>query len=348
MPKISAGKFLSNRSKRKNNRINSANLTNTVNALNSYFDKNKYPYRVIDSILSVYVTTYLVERIDSSQDIELEDLIPEIKKELGLDNIRLIPNVSNTSYIGVQIPNPSLFDISYEECFNKVRDTGKLPIGIDCTNELVSLSINELGNTLIVGGPKTRKTTFIKSLVTSLILSKDESNINVILDNSYYHDLSLFSKNCHASNDIIFSLNHIINELDRREKLFEGLTFKKYNQRAVNNDINTVPTLNIFLDQYKSEYLNLVYNIMTRSSALGVNLIISSSTYIPDFSKYLTSCIIFKVDDIETAHLSRTKEAINLIGRGDALLLSGSLKREDPLRLVTPYISDKDIRRLIP
>ncbi|MCD8194686.1 MAG: hypothetical protein LUD22_00020 [Coprobacillus sp.] len=348
MPKISFSKFLSSRSKRKSTKTNSGYAQKTIESLNNYFIEKKYPFKVIDSILSVYVITFLVEPIASSQEAKLEDTLQDLKELLETDNIRLIDNVLNTSYLGLQVANPSPFDLSYQYCLDNTQGKGKLPIGIDTTNQLLSLTIDELGNTLVIGGPKTRKTTFIKTLLTSLILSQDNSDINVILDNSYYHDLSLFSKNAYMSNDIILSLNHLVKELDRREALLNGETFKSYNKKALNDGINTLPRINIFLDEYKNDYLNLVYNLVSRSSRLGLNIILSSSTYIPELGKYLSSCLIFKVDDLESAHLTNIKDALYLIGKGDALILSNAIKREDPLRIVTPYISDKDIRRLVP
>lgn len=346
MPSLSFSKYLQNRSKRKLTRENQNNANKTANAINDFFTSNEYPFRVIDSILSVYVTTFLVETTDPETNILLEDTLSGLNKALNYDSIRLIGDILDTGFQGLQIPNPLPFDLSYQYCLDNLKDTNKLPLGIDAGNQLISLSIGELGNTLVVASPNTRKTTFIKSLLTSLI-QNDKTSVNLILDNSKDNNLSLFKGHAYISKDILNSLNDLNKELDKRESILNGESFLSYNQNQIKEEKDPLPMLNVFIDEYKNEYHSLLLPLLSRSMSLGVNIIITSPFYISDFGKSVATLVVYKVNSLDEARVSRFKDAIYLLGKGDCFIRSRVLSPTHPIRIVTPYLEDKEIKRLL-
>lgn len=160
-----------------------------------------------------------------------------------------------------------------------------IPIGYDGDN-LISKSIDEIPNILIGGSILTGKTTFVNSLLSSLLKNEKLNNMKLLIADSKTIDYSVYSGLENMVEDIITdgkklntALDSLKNVINRRYLLLRENDIRNYNEY---NDKFQMPPVILVIDDYsdfKKDYNindNLEY-ITSKGYNVGVYTIIVCS-----------------------------------------------------------------------
>ena len=256
--------------------------------------KNKQDKNVIDSIFddrkpSFVTNEEIMEYLKNTKFITKENLIS--KFNLTLESAKNILNslkekeVLETSdgIIYKLVDSNKIERKEKDEILNK--NDIMIPIGYDKKN-LISKNINEIPNLLIGGSILTGKTTFVNSVLSSLLKNEKTSNIKLLIADSKAIDYSVYSGLENLIEDIITdgkklntALDSLKNMINRRYLLLRENDVRNYNDYS---DKSQMPPVILVIDDYtdfKRDYNindNLEY-ITSKGYNVGVYTIVVCS-----------------------------------------------------------------------
>lgn len=106
------------------------------------------------------------------------------------------------------------------------------PVGLLPDGNILTMSLDNLGQLLVIGAPQSRKMDFLETIIVSQLLSSDPSKIKLILADDFKR-FNLFNCLPHLltpaiddSSKILSALKWTIMEMDRRRKLFNEAKVK--------------------------------------------------------------------------------------------------------------------------
>ncbi|NLE30816.1 DNA translocase FtsK, partial [Candidatus Dojkabacteria bacterium] len=219
-------------------------------------------------------------------------------------------------------------------------------LGKDFNNEILIKELKELDNILIVGWGMSGSSSFILSLLFTLLTkySKEEFKLVIVSQMDLkHHNLSFlphlfYDKVAIDSKEAIEALKKCVDELERREGS------KVYG-----------PPLLIVVEEFSGLFLNykefrkLVYILLERGNRVGIHLIFSTAnrfanTITPKFKKHFSTRIVFATSNEQSIRVLEYEGGEYLDNRMDMLykdMNSGKLTR-----LQGPHIFDDDISLL--
>lgn len=219
-------------------------------------------------------------------------------------------------------------------------------LGKDFNNEILIKELKELENILIVGWGMSGSSSFILSLLFTLLNKHSEEEFKLVIVSQMdlkHHNLSFlphlfYDKVAIDSKESIEALKKCVEELERREK----------------NKVYGPPLLIVveeFSDLFLTykEFRKLVYILLERGNRVGIHLIFSTAnrfanTITPKFKKYFNTRITFATSNEQSIRVLEQEGGEYLDNRMDMLykdMNSGELQR-----LQAPYIFNDDISLL--
>lgn len=236
-----------------------------------------------------------------------------------------------------------------------------IPIGM-CHGEVILESISKMPNLLIGGTVMSGKTSYINTIISSILLTKKPNEIKLLIFDFKRVDYSIYNGIPHLLCPIItdskkgnIALQKIALEIDRRiNKLREQniKTVDFYNREF--GDSNFMPDIIVIIDSLNgindvsSEYIDF---ISSNGWNVNVYMIVSAnsptSQIIPTISKAnFPSRLSFRVAGLRDSRIILDDEgAERLSNLGDALYKSRF--SESILKIKVPYIADDDTLRII-
>lgn len=216
-------------------------------------------------------------------------------------------------------------------------------LGKDFNNEILIKELKELGNILIVGWGMSGSSSFILSLLFTLLTRYSAEEFKLVIVSQMdlkHHNLSIlphlfYDKVGIDSKEAIDALEKCVDELKRREKS------KVYG-----------PPLLIVVEEFSDlfltykEFRKLVYVLLERGNRVGIHLLFSTanrfgSTITPKFKKYFNTRISFATSNEQSIRVLEQEGGEYLANGMDMLykdMNSGELQR-----VQAPYIFKDDI-----
>ena len=222
----------------------------------------------------------------------------DLALNLKVRNIRMIPPSPEFPYLGIEVPNEKRITVWFDEMLPALyASKANIPIalGKSVEGETIIKDLTRMPHLLLLGDRGSGKTVFIKSLIESIIHTKEPEEVKfVIMDNSMaeysnYEGSPYFLSSVIAPEKEISSVLHsVFEEMERRMILFKDSGKKhldEYN-RSINEgklEADILPYIIVIIDEFgglSSEHMHELRYWIKRITAvarfLGIHLVMST------------------------------------------------------------------------
>ena len=229
--------------------------------------------------------------------------------------------------------------------------------------------ITKMPHLLTAGATGSGKSVLIHEIIVSLIARYSPEELKLLLidpkcvEFGVYDDLPhlINGKSIYQLDDILDSLDSLINEMNNRYEMFANLNVRnidEYNKHAEEAKMPLMQKIVVVVDEFadlmladKKHFENAVMTLATKSRAAGIHLILatqrpSKDTITPTIKACLPSRIACKlITEIDSKFVLDEGDARNLVGNGD--LLYRDVTMLSTVRALAGYVSLKEIREIV-
>jgi len=272
---------------------------------------------------------------------KVEGLQKNISKDLQGAPVRLEPQIPNTPYVGVEIPNPHPDTVTLREIlFSEEMIASKKPLmvalGRDIGGKPILCDLSDMPHLLIAGTTGSGKSVCINTIITSLLYRCSPQEVRMILIDPKQVELSNYADMPHLLVPIItnadkalHSLIWAVNEMEDRYSLMSSRgasNIGEYNA-LISGDEKPMNRIVIIIDELadlmmmsnKRELENAICRLTQKARACGMHLIVATQRPSADvitglITSNIPSRIAFKVPN-------NTNSRIILDGGGAEYLL---------------------------
>jgi S-DNA-T family DNA segregation ATPase FtsK/SpoIIIE len=324
------------------------------------------------------VLRYEVRIGDGTPCSRITSLIDDISLRLGVSSVRLEFTFRGKPFVRIEVPNsrprPVLFsELVQGPCFVRGSNKLNLAIGINIEGQPILVDLAEIPHLLIAGSKGSGVSTFINTIIASILYQAKVHNVGLILPDSEAIGLSSISGISYLMAPVISNSERIAaalqwaqEEMARRYEIFSrcgvrGISSFNAELTRLKTDIDSkleeMPRIVIIIRELADLMMiesNFVEGSICRlaqmAHAVGIHLIIA--THQP-FGNILTGVIRANLPSrvafaVSTCNDSRVildmKGAERLLGKGDMLFLARGCK--SPLRLQSFPINDAELQAI--
>ncbi len=288
----------------------------------------------------------------------------DVSLMLSAPKVRIICPVPDKTAFAVEVPNKTEKFVEFDEVFDAEgigasANELRVVLGKGFSNEKVCFSLSRAPHLLVGGQSCSGKTTLLKSIICSLILSNSPSELKLLLIAPKKDELEIFEKTKHLLSPVICedyaaieALNNLFKECENRIKLFAEYSIRNidaYNDKARNK----LPKIVAFVDEfsyltaYKGRDFEVVISRLAQIGRMtGVHLVLSTNELTP---KNITGIIKANIptrialstkNAMESRAIIDSCDAECLLSKGDMLLC---FMMNRPKRIQAAYINDEQI-----
>ena len=313
-----------------------------------------------------YVTSYK-DLLEKSQEIEVtdSDLIKDVREVTQTaEDI-----IEKPTYV---LPTTTILSSDKTNRFTKLvnkineQNTFLVPIGT-YNNQLLVKNLNELPNLLVCGTVMSGKSTFLNSIITSILMTRKPSEVKLVLIDPKKVEFSTYEDLPHLLTPIVndpkkasVALKQIVAEMDKRYALFsnngvKNITgYNEYIESHKDKGLERLPYIVCVIDDLvdmmivaAKEVEDSIMRITTLGFKAGISIVISCN--VPN-SEVLSSLIkanfparlCFRVASTKNSQVILDEPgAESLVGYGRALYKDRNY--EKAIRINTSIVNDSDI-----
>lgn len=333
------------------------------------------------------VTRYCLKPAQGVKLARISALDKNLAMELSTTTVRIEAPVPGKSVVGIEIPNKTKAMIGLGTMFGDSRFLeDKRPllmaIGKDIAGEPTYADLGKMPHLLVAGMTGAGKSVMVHTLIHSLIYRNSPEDLKFIMIDPKKVELSFYQKLPHLYTPVIKepkkavqTLNWLVHEMERRYEVLEefgkqnisgyhALVKDKYakaesSKRPVMEELpERMPYIIVVIDEladfmmaYPKEMESGIVRLAQKSRAVGIHLILSTQKPLASIVSSVIKAnvpgrIALKVSSrVDSMVILDQIGAEKLLGQGDLLLVSSD--GGDAKRIQSPYISEKEITRVI-
>lgn len=320
------------------------------------------------------ITTFEYKLSPGIKVSKIESLQNDLAMALCAESIRILAPMPGKNAVGIEIPNDSmqtiyLREILASDAFKRAKNPLTIALGKDIVGAPFVTNLQELPHLLIAGTTGSGKSVGINSILVSLLYRNTPNNLKLVIIDPKCVEFSIFNDIPHLLTPIItepkkaiIALSNLVNEMDRRYKLFmkfRGVkNIDKYNAEAHKNRVDTLPFIVVIIDELADLMMTAgkdveiyIARIAQKARACGIHFIIATQRPSADIvtgsiKNNLPCRIAFRVGSaIDSRVVLDNKGAESLLGRGDMLFKPP--QGSNLIRLHAPYVSEDEIERVV-
>jgi S-DNA-T family DNA segregation ATPase FtsK/SpoIIIE len=285
--------------------------------------------------------------------------------------VRVEAPIPGTSYVGVEIPNPTPNYVYTRDMIKKLRqeaDKYELPLilGKDITGKTTIRDLNKIPHLLVAGATGTGKSVAINSLITGLLMTKTPDEVKfIMIDPKMGVEMAAYNGIPHLLNPVITDMELVVNalqwtidEMMRRYRQLKQVHVKKLTEYNKALGYTAMPYIIVVIDEMADLMLTSgvdveakIQRLAQMGRAVGVHLILATQR--PTVN-VITGLIKANVPGrmafaVATAMDSRVvlddTGAETLLGNGDMLFKDQSTPKS--IRIQGTYTSTEDSENVI-
>ncbi|MBU2219077.1 DNA translocase FtsK [Patescibacteria group bacterium] len=317
------------------------------------------------------VTQYTLKPAEGIKLSRIIALQNDLSLALAAYPLRIEAPIPGKSLAGIEIPNNiktivGLANLLSEETFQKSNLSLLFSLGRDVTGKPIFANLAKMPHVLIAGATGTGKSICIHSIIISMLYRNSPQSLRFIMIDPKMVELTVYNKIPHLLTPVIteakkaiLTLKWACKEMERRyESLLKSGVRDIMSYHEKKGEYNSMPYLLIVIDEladlmatYPREMEASVVRLAQMSRAVGIHLVVStqrpSVEVITGLIKAnITSRIALQVaSQIDSRTILDMGGAEKLLGNGDMLYLAGDTAK--PKRIQGPYISEKEIKRVV-
>lgn len=343
----------------------------TLKNINKFFKDNTIKAKVKGYDLGPVITKYHTYLLKTGKYRDITKSSEEIALAIGskVGYIHITGPVPGKHYFDIETVNKETLTLPlryFLESSKMQKDDTKtlIPIGFETHGGVYTSDIRDLPHLLITGMKGSGKTTFLHTIITSLILRNSPEELKFLIISPKTTQFDVYKKIPYLAKPLIKNTEKIedtikwlAEELYVRYNLFwpsrsEGIErYNEVNKEKMGRIVLIVDDLSKCFNKTPKAVESYLVKIAQRGRAAGIHMFISStdikSNYIAGLVKAnIPGRVAFKIKDSRSSiNFLFRSGAHNLLGRGDMLYLPPYSSND--LRLQAPYITKEDVEKLV-
>jgi DNA segregation ATPase FtsK/SpoIIIE, S-DNA-T family len=253
--------------------------------------------KVVQIAIGPTVVRYSLSISVGTKVSKIKNLGNDLALALASQNssVRIEAPIPGTSYIGVEIPNPTPNYVYAKDMVKKLRteeDLYELPLllGKDITGRSIIKDLAKIPHLLIAGATGTGKSVGVNSILTGLLYTKSPDDVKFILIDPKMVELSLYNGLPHLLNPVITDMELVSNalqwcieEMNRRYRILKQAHVKKLTEYNEQMGYSAMPYIVVVIDEMADLMLTVgtdveskIQRLAQMGRAVGLHLILAT------------------------------------------------------------------------
>jgi S-DNA-T family DNA segregation ATPase FtsK/SpoIIIE len=247
------------------------------------------------------------------------------------------------------------------------RQTSRLtvPLGTDTAGIMIFGDIARFPHVIIAGIMGSEVSSLLRTWICTLITRGTPADVGLVLIGTKQDEFAVYNGIPHMLTPAVadgqkafYSLEWAMNEMEQRYQMLAGAGVKDIYGYNGLPDVHKLPYVLVIADEFSDfmayepgKIVDMVFKLALMARATGIHMILGTSKTTKDA---LHSKIVASFPVKIAFHLSKKKDSRYVSGREGAELLRGSgdmlyfnSDLPEPLRIQSPYISEKEIEIIV-
>lgn len=280
-------------------------------------------------------------------------LADNLAMALSVDCVRIIAPIPGKNAIGIEVPNKKRVRVDFNSLTGALdaANEARIPValGKDVNGEPVVFDLTKCPHLLVAGNPETGKTTFLDSLICSILRTRSPEEVLLVIVDIKGVEFPVYNGDSHLLLPVITDmadafgyLDDLVIEIDRRITLFNETGARKieeYNRlisKRQDSSQKKLPYIVVIVDEFSylmmedgKRFEALIKRITAVARFCGIHLVISTNRCSADvitgvIKSNFPSQVAFAVTcGINSRIILDELGAEKLLGSGDMLFSMG-------------------------
>ena len=198
---------------------------------------------VADYLTGPVITRFDLDLAPGVKTSAISSIETELCRNLMVPNIRVVPIIDGSSYVGLEVPNTvrrfiTLADMAESREFQETTSSLPMCLGASVTGSPVVKDLAEAPHLLVAGTTGSGKSAGLNTMLISMLLKCSPAELRLILVDPKQLEFSIYKDLPHLITPVItdvaektpVALNWCVDEMERRFKLMSMLGVRKLSE----------------------------------------------------------------------------------------------------------------------